>query len=1164
MDEVLRAKRQPPAGSASRAITIRGAREHNLKNVDLEIPRDRLVVFTGLSGSGKSSLAFDTIYAEGQRRYVESLSAYARQFLEMMQKPDVDQIDGLSPAISIEQKTTSKNPRSTVGTVTEIYDYMRLLWARVGVPYSPATGLPIESQIVSQMVDRVLALPEGTRLYLLAPVVRGRKGEYRKELAEWLKKGFQRVKIDGTFYELSEAPTLDKKFPHDIDVVVDRIVVRPDIGQRLAESFETALKLAEGLAVIEYADAPAAAADEKKSDKKTAKIHDKSGPERILFSEKFACPVSGFTIPEIEPRLFSFNNPYGACPACGGLGVEQHIDEDLVIPDKELTLRKGAIAPWSKSSSPYYIQTLTALGKFYKFTLDTRWKDLPKKTQAALLHGSGDDEIKFSYEDGVRSYDTKKPFEGVITNLERRYRETESEWAREELAKYFSDIPCAGCNGHRLKPEALCVKIGGKHIGEISELSVLRAGEWFETVPKALNAQQNEIATRVLKEIRERLSFLLDVGLNYLTLARASGTLSGGESQRIRLASQIGSGLTGVLYVLDEPSIGLHQRDNARLLETLKRLRDLGNTVIVVEHDEDAIRLADYVLDIGPGAGMHGGHIVAQGTPAEIMKNPNSLTGKYLTGEMSVAIPERKPPNHRRTIKVINARGNNLKNVSAEIPLGLFTCVTGVSGGGKSTLLIDTLYKAIARKLNNASEGAAPHDRIEGLEHIDKIIDIDQSPIGRTPRSNPATYTGAFTPIREWFAGLPEAKARGYEPGRFSFNVKGGRCEACQGDGVIKIEMHFLPDVYVTCDTCKGKRYNRETLEVLFKGKSIADVLDMTVEEAAEFFKAVPRVRETFKTLHRVGLDYIHVGQQATTLSGGEAQRVKLAKELSKRATGRTLYILDEPTTGPAFPRRREASGSAARAGLAGQHGGRDRAQPRSHQDRRLGHRPRPRRRRRRRRNRRLGSAGGHRQGAAELHGEVSGPGAEEGGWQAEEEQQRERGGGVAPQWDKCSMTTAAQPFPWFDQSEIERQHDIIVSKNQELRDHLEIFHGIFGVLHKCLRNHPYAGNTEALVTLRFIARVFNTSGACLKLARAGYFQPAFAMIRDLLEIEFLADLFTRDREHLRRWIAADAKVRKKEFKQVVVRDTLDKLDELHPQEASRGVRAAVYSRNTC
>ena len=905
VDEILKAKqRQTAAASSQRAISIRGAREHNLKNIDVEIPRDRLVVLTGLSGSGKSSLAFDTIYAEGQRRYVESLSAYARQFLEMMQKPDVDQIDGLSPAISIEQKTTSKNPRSTVGTVTEIYDYMRLLWARVGVPYSPATGLPIESQTVSQMVDRVLALPEGTRLYLLAPVVRGRKGEYRKELAEYLKKGFQRVKIDGTFHELADAPALDKKFPHDIDVVVDRIVVRPDIGQRLAESFETALKLAEGLAVIEYADAPAATQEktqEKKTEKKTAKIHDKSGPERILFSEKFACPVSGFTIPEIEPRLFSFNTPYGACPACGGLGIEQHIDADLVVPDKELTLRKGAIAPWAKSSSPYYVQTLQALAKFYKFTLDTKWKDLPKKTKDALLFGSGTDEIKFSYEDGVRSYDTKKPFEGVVTNIERRFRETESEWAREELGKYFSDVPCEACHGYRLKPEALCVKIGARHIGEIAELSVKRAGEWFATVPDALNKQQNEIAVRILKEIRERLSFLLDVGLNYLTLARASGTLSGGESQRIRLASQIGSGLTGVLYVLDEPSIGLHQRDNARLLDTLKRLRDLGNTVLVVEHDEDAIRLADHVVDVGPGAGTHGGHIVAQGTPTDIMRNPKSLTGQYLTGERFVAIPERRPPNHRRTIKVVNARGNNLKNVTAEIPLGLFTCVTGVSGGGKSTLLIDTLYRAIARKLNNASEPPAPHDRIEGLEHIDKIIDIDQSPIGRTPRSNPATYTGAFTPIREWFAGLPEAKARGYEPGRFSFNVKGGRCEACQGDGVIKIEMHFLPDVYVTCDACKGKRYNRETLEVLFKGKSIADVLDMTVEEAAEFFKAVPRVRETFKTLHRVGLDYIHVGQQATTLSGGEAQRVKLAKELSKRATGRTLYILDEPTTGLHF-----------------------------------------------------------------------------------------------------------------------------------------------------------------------------------------------------------------------------------------------------------------------
>jgi excinuclease ABC subunit A len=887
----------PPGRPDARVIAIRGAREHNLKDINVEIPRDQLVVFTGLSGSGKSSLAFDTIYAEGQRRYVESLSAYARQFLEMMQKPDVDQIDGLSPAISIEQKTTSRNPRSTVGTVTEIYDYMRLLWARVGVPYSPATGLPIESQTVSQMVDRVMALPEGARLYLLAPVVRGRKGEYRKELADTMKRGFQRVKIDGTFYEIAEAPALDKKFKHDIDVVVDRLVVRPDLATRLADSLETALKLADGLAVVEFADAPK---DEAPA-KKTAKIHDRSGPERLIFSEKFACPVSGFTIPEIEPRLFSFNNPFGACPACGGLGVEQHIDADLVIPDKERTLRAGAIAPWAKSSSPYYVQTLLALGKHYKFTLDSKWKDLPKKTQDAILYGSGEDTVRFVYDDGLRSYQTTRPFEGVITNLERRWRETESDWAREEMAKYFTDIPCAACNGYRLKPEALCVRVGDLHIGEAAEMSVKRAGEWFAELPQKLTAKQNEIAVRVLKEIRERLKFLVDVGLDYLTLARASGTLSGGESQRIRLASQIGSGLTGVLYVLDEPSIGLHQRDNARLLVTLKRLRDLGNTVIVVEHDEDAIRSADHVLDIGPGAGIHGGHIVAQGTVDDLIATQSSLTGRYLSGELSVPIPERRPQNSRRMLRLINARGNNLKGITAEIPLGLFTCVTGVSGGGKSTLLVDTLYKAIARRLNGASEAPAPHDRIEGLEHLDKVIDIDQSPIGRTPRSNPATYTGAFTPIREWFAGLPESKARGYEPGRFSFNVKGGRCEACQGDGVIKIEMHFLPDVYVTCDVCKGKRYNRETLEVLFKGKSIADVLDMTVEEALEFFKAVPRVRNVLELLHRVGLDYIHVGQQATTLSGGEAQRVKLAKELSKRATGRTLYILDEPTTGLHF-----------------------------------------------------------------------------------------------------------------------------------------------------------------------------------------------------------------------------------------------------------------------
>jgi excinuclease ABC subunit A len=937
MNDDLFDKKKSPRPADRRIISIRGAREHNLKNVDVDLPRDALVVFTGLSGSGKSSLAFDTIYAEGQRRYVESLSAYARQFLEMMQKPDVDQIDGLSPAISIEQKTTSKNPRSTVGTVTEIYDYMRLLFARVGIPYSPATGLPIESQTVSQMVDRVLALPEGTRLYILAPVVRDRKGEYRKEIADWMKRGFQRLKIDGQYYEIGNAPALDKKFKHNIDVVVDRVVVRPDIAQRLAESFETALQLAEGMAVAEFADAAQAAAVSSPPPERGRSTAKRSGggqadnddpspalradpplsgegkgesrkllkgahlEERILFSEKFACPVSGFTIAEIEPRLFSFNNPFGACPKCGGLGVEQHIDAELVIPDKDVSLRKGAIAPWAKSSSPYYTQTLDALAKHYKFTLDTKWKALAKKTQDAILYGSGEDDIRFVYDDGLRSYTTKKPFEGVITNLERRFRETESEWAREELGKYFTDVPCDACNGYRLKPEALCVKIGTLHIGQVSEMSIKRAAQWFEKIPGALNKQQNEIAVRILKEIRDRLRFLVDVGLEYLTLARASGTLSGGESQRIRLASQIGSGLTGVLYVLDEPSIGLHQRDNARLLETLRRLRDLGNTVIVVEHDEDAIRLADYVLDIGPGAGVHGGQIVARGTPAEIMAENHSITGKYLTGEYGIPVPERRAPSKHRALRVINARGNNLKNVTAEIPLGLFTCVTGVSGGGKSTLLVDTLYKAIARKLNGASDAPAPHDKIEGLEHLDKIIDIDQSPIGRTPRSNPATYTGAFTPIREWFAGLPESKARGYEPGRFSFNVKGGRCEACQGDGVMKIEMHFLPDVYVTCETCKGKRYNRETLDITFKNKSIADILDMTVDEGADFFKAVPRIRDILTTLQRVGLGYIHIGQQATTLSGGEAQRVKLAKELSKRATGRTLYILDEPTTGLHF-----------------------------------------------------------------------------------------------------------------------------------------------------------------------------------------------------------------------------------------------------------------------
>jgi excinuclease ABC subunit A len=865
-----------------KTISIRGAREHNLKNIDVDIPRDSLVVITGLSGSGKSSLAFDTIYAEGQRRYVESLSAYARQFLEMMQKPDVDHIDGLSPAISIEQRTTSKNPRSTVGTVTEIYDYLRLLYARAGIPYSPATGLPIESQTVSQMADRILALPEGTRLYLLAPIVRGRKGEYRKELADLQRKGFQRVKVDGRLYELAETPALDKKLKHDIDVVVDRVAVRPDLGNRLPDSIATALDLAEGLLVVEFAD---------------EKV--KNEPKRLVMSSKFACPVSGFTIPEIEPRLFSFNNPHGACPECDGLGSKLYFDPQLVVPDETLSLRQGAIAPWSRSSSPYYLQTLEAITRHYKAGVNTPWGELPKKVRDAILNGSGDEEIKFSYDDGARRYDIKKSFEGVIANMERRYKESDSAWIREELERYQSQSPCEVCRGYRLKPEALCVKIAGRHIGEVCELSVRAADRWFAELDAQLNPKQREIAARVLKEIRARLLFLNNVGLEYLTLSRASATLSGGESQRIRLASQIGSGLSGVLYVLDEPSIGLHQRDNERLLASLKGLRDLGNTVIVVEHDDEAIRSADYVFDMGPGAGIHGGELVAEGVPDEIMRNPKSLTGKYLSGARQIPMPmKRRRASHNRWLKVVGATANNLKNVTAEVPLGTFTCVTGVSGGGKSTLTIETLYKAVARRLNNAREHPAPHEKILGLEFLDKVIDIDQSPIGRTPRSNPATYTGAFTPVREWFAGLPEAKARGYGPGRFSFNVKGGRCEACQGDGVIKIEMHFLPDVYVQCDVCNGKRYNRETLEVKFRGFSIADVLDMTVEAGADLFKAVPAIREKLDTLTRVGLGYIKVGQQATTLSGGEAQRVKLSKELSRRATGRTLYILDEPTTG--------------------------------------------------------------------------------------------------------------------------------------------------------------------------------------------------------------------------------------------------------------------------
>jgi excinuclease ABC subunit A len=876
------AKNRSTVAEPHRFISIRGAREHNLKNVDLDLPRDRLVVITGLSGSGKSSLAFDTVYAEGQRRYVESLSAYARQFLELMQKPDVDSIEGLSPAISIEQKTTSRNPRSTVGTVTEVYDYLRLLFARVGVPYSPATGLPIESQTVSQMVDRIKTMAEGTRLYLMAPIARGRKGEYRKELQDLQKKGFQRVKIDGKLYEIAEAPALDKKYKHDIDVVVDRIVVRPDLGNRLADSIETALTLAEGLAIAENAD---------------------SG-ERTVFSARFACPVSGFSIEEIEPRLFSFNAPQGACPACDGLGVKMFFDPEMVVPDDRLSLAEGAVAPWADSSGQYYMQTLESIAKHFKVKMSVPWRDLPKKVRDTILFGSGGESIAMRYDDGIRQYQTTKPFEGVIPNLDRRWKETDSSWVREELERFQRESKCETCNGARLKPEALAVKIAGLNISQTTEFSIGDAVKWFLELAPKLTPQQREIGARILKEINERLGFLNNVGLSYLTLNRTSGTLSGGESQRIRLASQIGSGLTGVLYVLDEPSIGLHQRDNERLLKTLTRLRDLGNTVLVVEHDEDAIRSADYLVDMGPGAGAHGGNVVAQGTPEEVMRNSASLTGQYLSGFRQVPIPKvrREPPaKGGRWLTIKGARENNLQNVTASIPLGTFTCVTGVSGSGKSTLIIETMYKALAKRLNNAHEHPGVHSGLDGVGHLDKIVDIDQSPIGRTPRSNPATYTGAFSPIRDWFSQLPESTERGYKPGRFSFNVKGGRCEACQGDGVIKIEMHFLPDVYVQCDVCKGKRYNRETLEIHFRGKSIADVLEMTVDEGVEFFKAVPVIRDKLLTLQQVGLGYIHIGQQATTLSGGEAQRVKLAKELSRRATGRTLYILDEPTTGLHF-----------------------------------------------------------------------------------------------------------------------------------------------------------------------------------------------------------------------------------------------------------------------
>ena len=862
-------------------ISVQGAREHNLKNVNVKIPREKITIITGLSGSGKSSLAFDTIYAEGQRRYVESLSAYARQFLEMMQKPDVDLIEGLSPAIAIEQKTTSKNPRSTVGTVTEIYDYLRLLYARIGVPYSPTTGLPITSQTVSQMVDRIKEKPVGTKFIILAPIVRGRKGEYKKELAELQRKGFQRVKIDGTQYDFDELPVLDKKKKHEIDIVVDRIVLNKELGNRLADSLETALNLSDGLAAIE-----------------DHSVNEKL-PSREIFSSKFACPVSGFTIDEIEPRLFSFNNPYGACPECDGIGTDLSVDPDLVIPNRLLTINGGAIAPWSLTNSPYFRQICESLAKHYKFSLDTPWTKLPKKIQNTILFGSDGEEIKFIYDDGYRVQTSKKSFEGVVRNLERRYIETESDWMRGNIERYQSEVKCPECKGNRLKEEALAVKIDNQHIGDVCKKSIKQLVVWFKTLDKKLTKKESTIAYRVLKELTERINFLNNVGLEYLTLSRNSGTLSGGESQRIRLASQIGSGLTGVLYVLDEPSIGLHQRDNARLLATLKRLKDLGNTVIVVEHDEEAMMNADYLIDLGPAAGLEGGHVVATGTPLEVKKNKKSLTGQYLSRKQSIATPKiRRSALDNKYLKIIEASGNNLKNVSTEIPLGTLTCVTGVSGSGKSTLTINTLYKAVARELNGSKYNPAQYKEIVGLKHLDKVIDIDQSPIGRTPRSNPATYTGAFTFIRDWFSSLPESKSRGYKPGRFSFNVKGGRCEACEGDGVIKIEMHFLPDVYVTCDECKGKRYNRETLEIKFKDKNISDILDMTVDEGCLFFDAIPLLKSKLITLKNVGLGYIKIGQQATTLSGGEAQRIKLSKELSKRATGKTLYILDEPTTG--------------------------------------------------------------------------------------------------------------------------------------------------------------------------------------------------------------------------------------------------------------------------
>ncbi len=856
-------------------IEIKGAREHNLKNVDINIPKNKLTVITGLSGSGKSSLAFDTIYAEGQRRYVESLSSYARQFLELMKKPDVDSIEGLSPAISIEQKTTSHNPRSTVGTVTEIYDYMRLLWARAGTPYSPATGLPIESQTVSQMVDKILGFPLGTKLLLLSPIARGKKGEFKKEFESLQKQGFQRLNIDGEVYAIDDLPSLNKNQKHDIEVVVDRIAVREDIGERLAQSIETALKLSDGLLYVDFHDTK----------------------ERKIFSSKFACPVSGFTIEEIEPRLFSFNNPYGACPHCDGIGAKLYMDPNLIVPNTNLSLSQGAIAPWNTGKSAFYSQTINSLCQFLGISPQTKWKDLPEDAQNTILYGSGNICVPMYYS----RFMTDKPFEGVIPNMERRFLETDSAWVREEFSKYQSAAPCEFCRGKRLKPEALAVKINGLDIMEASEMSIKDARGWFLDAESRLSPKKQEIAHKIVKEIVDRLSFLNNVGLDYLNLSRQSGTLSGGEAQRIRLASQIGSGLTGVLYVLDEPSIGLHQRDNDRLLETLTNLRDIGNTVIVVEHDEDAIRAADYLVDMGPEAGDRGGHVTARGTVEEVLKNPDSLTAQYLNGTKEISVPSKRRRGTGKYLGIKGVRTNNLKNVDIKIPVGTLTLVTGVSGSGKSSLILETLFKALNKEINGSREPAGKYDKLIGVENIDKIIDIDQSPIGRTPRSNPATYTGLFTYIRDWFAALPEAKARGYTAGRFSFNVAGGRCEACKGDGVTKIEMHFLPDIYVECDVCKGKRFNRETLEVKFKGKSIADVLDMTVDEAYEFFEAIPSIKNRLELLRQVGLGYIKLGQPATTLSGGEAQRIKLSKELSKRATGKTLYILDEPTTGLHF-----------------------------------------------------------------------------------------------------------------------------------------------------------------------------------------------------------------------------------------------------------------------